>query len=117
MDLNQVILNFNTVVRELQDEMRRDFKEIDERLRGGVSTFSQHTTEIRHLKEDAEKTKDKVDEIIREQGAIRATLDDRIRNIEIKIATGKPNWFIVAIIATLLSIIGGLWAFLMRGGL
>ena len=115
MDSN-IINIFNKMFFDFRDEIKKDFKDIEERLSGGVSTFSEHTTEIRHMKEDINKLDKKVDGVIKEQGAIRATLDDRIRDLEIKIATGKPNWFIVAIILALLSIIGGLWAFIIRGG-
>ncbi len=103
------------VINDMKLEVKADFKSIEERLGKGVSTFTEHTTEIRYIKEDINKLDKKADGIITEQGAMRATLEDRINKVETKLAMGRPNWLIVAIIMALLSIIGGLWTAIIRG--
>ncbi len=112
--------NFVNIVHKLlhdaREEHKKDLEKVNDRLTEGVSSFSKHQTEIGHLKDANIRIDGKIDNVIIEQGAMKAMLDDRVRQLEVKIATGKPNWFVVGIIMALISLIGGMWLFVIRGG-
>ncbi len=112
--------NFVNIVHKLlhdaREEHKRDIEKINDRLTNGVSSFAKFSTEIEHLKDANIRIDNKISGVNVEQGAMRAMLDDRVRQLEVKIATGKPNWFVVGIIMALISLIGGLGLFIIRGG-
>lgn len=112
--------NFVNIVHKLlhdaREEHKRDIEKINDRLTNGVSSFAKFSTEIDHLKDANIRIDNKISGVNVEQGAMRAMLDDRVRQLEVKIATGKPNWFVVGIIMALISLIGGLGLFIIRGG-
>ena len=106
--IHQVLDNFK---RELQNRLDK----IDDRLNTGNAAFATFKTEIAHLKEDIKKQDKKKEDLDTDMRALKATLEDRLHTLEITLAKGKPNWFIVSLIAMLVSVIGGLILYIGRG--
>ena len=106
------------VMRNLQEDFKKEFDKLEERLQAGITTFAIHSTEIEYLKADINKFQTKCDKIMVEIGAIKATLDERIREIEITMAneTGQPNWLIKLVFGLMVSIIVSLAVYILRGG-